>query len=118
MARKLKVRQSQIYIPYRFFTSSKPKPVDKIVLELFYSENEDPVECGICLSDNIKICRMVSLNCGHSVCDNCLDGILDKSCNTCCPFCREEISEVETNCGESFGLLKENAIFITDFVYE
>ena len=122
LTRKVTPRHyNPIYVPsrlrYYYYTERKPIP-DKIVLELYDNENESPIECGICLSDDVKTCRMVSLNCGHSMCDKCLDGILDKSCNTNCPFCREEISEVETKCGESFGLLKENDKFVTDLEYE
>ena len=71
------------------------------------SESTDIKECGICLTDDIKICRMTKLNCGHEFCDKCTDKLITTQ-KSCCALCRREITSVEVNSGESYGVLKDN----------
>ena len=85
----------------------------KLLYYHFEDENyNNNVECGICLSDNIKMYRMAKLNCGHAFCDRCTDKLITEE-KSCCAFCRAEVTTVEVNSGESYGLLKDNtALFI------
>ena len=104
-----------------YFTNYKPRSNTKKVQISFYMEPEETVteECGVCLNDSVRNCNMVLLtDCGHSVCDDCLSGMAEcKSCNLVCPFCREEIENVEVQCGESFNTLKNHKkVFKTDLV--
>jgi hypothetical protein len=65
-------------------------------------------ECGICLVDDIKACRMAKLNCGHEFCDRCTDKLITEE-KSCCALCRAEITNVEVLSGESYGVLKDNS---------
>ena len=74
----------------------------------FEQENDDTnMECGMCLTDNMKTCRMAKLNCGHTFCDRCTDKLITEE-KSCCAFCRAEITSVEVSSGESYGMLKDN----------
>jgi len=79
-------------------------------IKLFYYDVEDfsKKECGICLADDIKMCRMAKLNCGHEFCDRCTDKLITEE-KSCCALCRAEITKVEVNSGESYGVLKDNS---------
>ena len=86
------------------------------VIKLFYFhlDNENITEvrdCGICL-DDVNICRMTKLNCGHNFCDKCTDSLITKE-KSCCALCRAEITCVEVFSGESYGLLKDNSTLST-----
>jgi len=105
-----------------YFADYKPRSNTKKVQISFYMEPEKALkeECGVCLNTEVFNCKMVLLtNCGHSVCDDCLSGMAECiSCNLVCPFCREEIENVEVQCGESFNTLKNHKkVFKTDLNY-
>lgn len=84
----------------------------------FYMEPEEccNMECGICLNSEVRNCRMVLLtDCGHSICDECLGGIAESKMALVCPYCREDIDNVEVQSGESFNTLKNHdKVFKTD----
>jgi hypothetical protein len=107
-----------------YFTNHKPRSNTKKIQISFYMEPEPEnitsEECGVCLNDGVRNCNMVLLtDCGHSICDDCLSGMAKcKSCNLVCPFCREEIENVEVQSGESFNTLKNHSkVFKTDLNY-
>ena len=85
------------------------KEEDEKIKLIYFIDNEsnELKECGICLSDDIKICRMTTLNCGHEFCDKCTDNLITKT-KSCCALCRGKITSVEVNSGESYGILKDN----------
>ena len=78
-----------------------------IILSYFDIEDFSNKECGICLADDIKMCRMAKLNCGHEFCDICTDKLITEE-KSCCALCRAEITNVEVMSGESYGVLKDN----------
>lgn len=84
----------------------------------FYMEPEEccNMECGICLNSEVRNNRMVLLtDCGHSICDDCLSGIAESKMALVCPYCREDIDNVEVQSGESFNTLKNHdKVFKTD----
>jgi hypothetical protein len=84
------------------------KEKEKINLSYFDVEDFSSKECGICLADDIKMCRMAKLNCGHEFCDKCTDRLITKE-KSCCALCRAEITNIEVMCGESYGVLKDNS---------
>ena len=86
------------------------KEKEKIILSYFDVEDEEEIikECGICLADDIKMCRMAKLNCGHEFCDRCTDKLITEE-KSCCALCRAEITNVEVSSGESYGVLKDNS---------
>ncbi len=101
-----------------YFTTYKPRDSKKVQVS-FYMEPEhySACECGVCLNSEVRNSRMILLtDCGHSVCDECMSGMAEcASCNLVCPFCREDIDNVEVQSGDSFGLLKKCVkVFITD----
>jgi hypothetical protein len=102
-----------------YFTDYKPRKPKRVQIS-FYMEPEEvsmEEECGICLNNEVRNCRMVLLtDCGHSVCDECLHSMaIAKTCSLVCPFCREDIDNVEVQCGESFNTLKNcDKVFKTD----
>ncbi len=107
---------------YDYFTDYKPRDSKKKVQVSFYMEPEEYTneECGVCLNNSVRNCRMVMLtDCGHSVCDECLNGMAEcASCKLVCPYCREDIDNVEVQCGESFNTLKnQSKVFKTDLNY-
>jgi hypothetical protein len=91
---------------------------EKKEIKLFYyhiedeNDNNNNMECGICLADDIRGCRMAKLNCGHSFCDRCTDNLITEE-KSCCALCRAEITKVEVNSGESYGVLKDNIVLST-----
>ncbi len=104
-----------------YFTDYKPREAKRVQIS-FYMEPEEVLmeECGICLNNEVRNCRMVLLtDCGHSVCDDCLCSMAEtKTCNLVCPFCREDIDNVEVQSGESFNTLKNcDKVFKTDLNY-
>ena len=101
-----------------YFTDYKPRDSKKVQIS-FYMEPEEieSCECGVCLNGDVRNCKMVLLtDCGHSICDDCMSGMAEcVSCNLVCPYCREDINNVEVQSGESFGLLKNyTKVFKTD----
>ena len=104
-----------------YFTTYKPRESKKVQIS-FYMEPEEisECECGVCLNSEVRNSKMVLLtDCGHSVCDDCLSGMAEcVSCNLVCPYCREDIDNVEVQSSESFGLLKNtDKVFKTDLNY-
>lgn len=98
-------------VTFDYFTDYKPRENKKVQLNYYMdAEDDGACECGVCLNSEVRNCKMVLLtDCGHSVCDDCLNGMAEcASCNLVCPFCREDIDNVEVQCGESFGLLNNN----------
>ncbi len=104
-----------------YFTDYKPREAKRVQIS-FYMEPEEVSmeECGICLSNEVRSHRMVLLtDCGHSVCDECLHSMAEtKTCSLVCPFCRDDIDNVEVQSGESFNTFKNcNKVFKTDLNY-
>lgn len=67
-------------------------------------------ECGICLEHNIEKKNMVSLNCKHSFCCNCVVRVLEMtspSKTPCCAFCRAGITDIETSSSDNYTRLAE-----------
>jgi len=67
-------------------------------------------ECGICLEHNIEKKNMVSLNCKHSFCCNCVVRVLEMtspSKTPCCAFCRASITDIETSSSDNYTRLAE-----------
>ncbi len=101
------------------FGNSTNKPVENRKAQVsFYMEPEEccDMECGICLNSEVRNSRMVLLtDCGHSICDECLGGIAESKMALVCPYCREDIDNVEVQSGESFSTLKNHdKVFKTD----
>ena len=73
-------------------------------------ENNESISCGICLEiySNEKIPMI--LKCSHTLCKNCLNGILKKE-NPSCPICKMEIKKNQ-NENDTNGVLSENKIVL------
>ena len=56
---------------------------------------DSSLECPVCLNIFSSTCRPKSLNCGHSICVNCLDDIMSKK-SILCPLCMEPIKNPES----------------------
>jgi hypothetical protein len=70
------------------------RPVIKIALDV--SKSTDQVgSCGICLTDDIPIAKMVKTSCNHEYCDACMTQIIRRK--PCCAFCRANITRICVN---------------------
>ena len=70
------------------------RPVIKIALDV--SKSTGGVgSCGICLTDDIPIAKMVKTSCNHEYCDACMTQIIRRK--PCCAFCRANITRVCVN---------------------
>jgi hypothetical protein len=69
-------------------------------------------DCAICYED-VQSSNMVSLNCNHNFCGNCLSQTL-KKCNPnsvpCCALCRTKIECIIVNDVKTFDIIKENLV--------
>lgn len=49
-------------------------------------------QCSICYD---PFPRLISLECGHEFCENCVDSILNHSCSLKCALCRKHSYNIE-----------------------
>ena len=73
-------------------------------------ENNESISCGICLENYSNKKIPMILKCSHTLCKNCLDGILKKE-NPKCPNCNMEIKKIQ-NENDINRVLWENKIVL------
>ena len=82
----------------------------KTILCVKPEESEVEEDCNICY-EKTKNCNMVTLNCQHNFCGNCVSQTL-KKCNKIkfpnCAMCRTKIENVIVKDEEVLNILKEN----------
>jgi len=66
------------------------------VIQVLKEYENTKCECEICMNEDISQDNMVKLKCAHELCKDCFKRIAQIKLN--CPFCRNEIKEVETKC--------------------
>ena len=70
------------------------RPKIEIVLDLNMSTG-DVASCGICMSDEIPLAKMVKTSCNHEYCDACITQIICTKPR--CAFCRADITKICVN---------------------
>jgi hypothetical protein len=69
-------------------------------------------ECAICLNSEISKSNVVTLNCEHQFCGDCIIGTLKSHKKTSeleprCALCRANISEIKTNSADVLARIQE-----------
>jgi len=70
-------------------------------------------DCPICMNDNIKPTNIISTNCNHTFCGNCMKTYLDTirknvECSPSCALCRSSITSLQINDVDLFKDFTEN----------
>jgi hypothetical protein len=68
--------------------------------------------CCICMNDEIKCDNMVTLNCQHEFCSDCIVSLLNKHNNSgmtgpCCALCRTEMKQFHVNNADVLAQLRQ-----------
>ena len=70
-------------------------PVLKPTVRLCVDAEQCIKSCGVCLSDEISNENIVKFGCGHELCGDCTQQLIEKK--PCCPFCRADIEKMSVN---------------------
>lgn len=62
----------------------------KVGFSMCHIHTPKTAECNICMTDKLSLCKLVTLSCGHSMCESC-EKKWKKMRKETCPFCRKYI---------------------------
>jgi len=80
-------------------------PVLKPTVQLCVDADECIKSCGVCLSDEISNENIVKFGCGHELCGDCTQQLIEKK--PCCPFCRADIKKMCVNSQTVYNIFIE-----------
>ena len=84
---------------------------DAVVADAVVAQNE-VCECAICLNSEISSTNIVTLNCEHQFCGDCIIGTLKTYKKTSelkprCALCRSDVSAIRTNSADVLARIQE-----------